>query len=276
MSLLEWRGGPRRLLFDAEFGEALSELGWFAYAPTPTPLPADSAAQSGPEGRARTRIVALLSREERLHLRPLRHGGVLRKLWGDRLLGAGRGTRELNDTAELHARGAPVPRPVALCGLRSGLFWRGELVTLHVEDSVNGLAFLRDRPTRERVERASAAAGRAVRLLHDAGARHADLHLANLLLCERCTASEVIVIDFDKARVGAPPPAARRMQEIMRLYRSLRKHGLQERVGPRGYAAFLSAYVARDRELRRALLGQLQREQLRIKLHAWAYRNAGR
>ncbi len=266
------RDGPRSVYFDREFADALGELGWLARSASLGP--AEPAARVGPEGRARTRIVALPGREERLHLRPLRHGGLLRRLWRDRLLGAGRSRRELEQTAQLHARGAPVPRPVALCGVRSGLFWRGELATVHVEGSVDGLGFLRGHPTRERVARASAAAGRSVRRFHDAGGRHADLHLANLLLCDRDTEIEIVVIDLDKARVGAPPSAGRRMRELMRLYRSLRKHGMQARVGSRGTAAFLSAYVGRDRELRRALLRRLRRERLRIALHGLGYRRA--
>ena len=57
----------------------------------------------------------------------------------------------------------------------------------------------------------------------------------------------------------------------MRLYRSLRKRGLQGAVGRRGCAAFLGAYAGGDRALRRALLVHLPRERLRVALHALRY-----
>ena len=57
------------------------------------------------------------------------------------------------------------------------------------------------------------------------------------------------------------------MQELMRLQRSLEKRGLDGVVGPRGRAAFLSAYCGEDRALRRALLACAGREQRRIALH---------
>jgi hypothetical protein len=111
-----------------------------------------------------------------------------------------------------------------------------------------------------------------VRRLHDAGGRHADLHIGNLLLLERQSEIEVLVIDLDRARVVAELTPARRMAELMRLYRSLLKRRLDRRVGPREYATFFGAYVAGDRTLRRALLTHLPREQRRIARHALLYR----
>jgi hypothetical protein len=63
----------------------------------------------------------------------------------------------------------------------------------------------------------------------------------------------------------------RRMRELMRLYRSLRKRGVLGQVGARGVARFFSAYVAGDRPLRRALLARLRRERARVALHALTY-----
>ena len=80
------------------------------------------------------------------------------------------------------------------------------------------------------------------------------------------------MIDLDRARAGAPPSAARRMRELMRLVRALHKRGLAEQVGARGCAAALSAYCGGDRALRRALLAHLPHERRRLARHAWAYR----
>ena len=94
------------------------------------------AAAAGPTGRAPTAIIALPDREERLHLRAVRHGGWLAPLWGDRLLGTGRPLRELRVTAALRAAGAPVPVPVFTCAeQRGGPFWSAAVATVHVTDS---------------------------------------------------------------------------------------------------------------------------------------------
>jgi hypothetical protein len=94
----------------------------------------------------------------------------------------------------------------------------------------------------------------------------------NLLVREAGERTECIVIDLDRAGLGAPLPPARRMRELMRLYRSLRKRHLLEAVGARGLAAFFAGYVGRDRALRAALRGRLRRERARVAVHAWRYR----
>ena len=63
-----------------------------------------------------------------------------------------------------------------------------------------------------------------------------------------------------------------RMAALMRLYRSLLKRDLLDRVGARGCTRFFSAYTAGNRPLRRALLAYLPREQLRLAVHRLGYR----
>jgi hypothetical protein len=111
-----------------------------------------------------------------------------------------------------------------------------------------------------------------VRRFHDAGGRHADLQAANLLVRERGECTGVVVIDLDRARLVERMSPARRMKELMRFYRSLRKRDLLEIVGPRGCAAFLCAYTGGERALRHALLDSLPRERLWVAIHALGYR----
>ena len=229
---------------------------------------------SGARGRAATALLRARDGSCAL-IRPVRHGGLLAPLWGERLLGLGRPLRELRVAAELHARGAPVPRPLLVVGVRCGLFWQAALATPYEEGARDGLALLAAMPPRPRLVRALDAAARAVRRFHDAGGGHADLHLGNLLFRESESACEALVIDLDGARAGGPPAPARRMRELMRLYRSLAKRGLAAQVGARGCARFLAAYCAGDRALRRALLAALPRERLRLARHAVSWRIAG-
>lgn len=165
-----------------------------------------------------------------------------------------------------------MPRAVLAAGHRHGLVWTAAVATVFEEDAEDAERFLARAPTGDEVLAAAAAAGAAVRAFHDAGGRHADLHLGNLLLLHRAGVLEARVVDLDKARAGGPPSPTRRMRELARLWRSAEKRGLAGRIGPRGCARFLAAYVRGDRALRRALLARLPRERLRIRLHALGWR----
>jgi tRNA A-37 threonylcarbamoyl transferase component Bud32 len=229
-------------------------------------------AGGGGRGRARTAVVPLPGRCQRLHLRPVRRGGLLGGLRGDLHFGLGRPVAELRANARLEAAGAAVPHPVLVAGRRrAGPLWAASVGTVHEEDTQDGIAFLTRRPGCARILRAATAAGEAVRRFHAAGGCHADLHVGNLLLRESRAGTSALLIDLDRARVVERVGARERMAELMRLYRSLVKRGLQEIVGRRACARFLAAYAARDRELRRELLSHLPREGLRLALHALRY-----
>jgi hypothetical protein len=203
----------------------------------------------------------------------VRHGGWLGGLLRGALWGLARPTREIQANARLAAAGAPVPRPVLIAGSRlAGPLWTALVGTVHEEGSADGVAFLESQPEGTRLLRGAEAAGRAVRHFHDAGGRHADLHIKNLLLHEDGDAVRALVIDLDRVRAAAPPSPRRRMRELMRLYRSLVKRGLLAQVGIRGCARFFAAYVDGDRTLRRALLAHLPCERRRVALHVLGYR----
>jgi tRNA A-37 threonylcarbamoyl transferase component Bud32 len=253
---------------DAAFADPLAALGW--------PAPAAIAAAlegAGAQGRAATAILALPDRRERIHLRPVRHGGLLGPLWRGAIWGYERPAAELRATARLLAAGAPVPRPVLVAARRErGPLWSAVVGTAHVEGARDGLAWLAAQHARAELLRGARAAGDAIRRFHDAGGSHADLHPKNLLFREREGDVEVLVIDLDRARADAPPDARRRMHELMRLVRALHKRGRAAQVGARGAAAAFSAYCAGDRDLRAALLLHLPRERRRLARHAWLYR----
>jgi 3-deoxy-D-manno-octulosonic acid kinase len=231
-----------------------------------------ASAPSAGEGRAATALVVLPGGGPRVVVRRLRHGGLLGPLLGERYLDGGRATRELDVTARLRGLGAPVPEPVFALALRRGPLFTLALGTLYEEGAVDALTFLASAPDEGRVLRAAAAFGAAVRRFHDAGGRHADLHVKNLLLRETRAGADAIVIDLDRGAIGAAPLPARRARELGRLWRSLAKRGVADQVGERGIAAFLSAYCAGDRALRAALNRHLPAERRRAALHALLYR----
>jgi 3-deoxy-D-manno-octulosonic acid kinase len=229
------------------------------------------------EGRAPTARLELAPDGPRLHLRRLMHGGLLGPLLGTAFLGTGRSLAELRVTQRLRDAGAPVPRPaLALARRLAGPLRACAVGTFFEEDALDAAALLGAAPDRARMLRAVEAAGRAVRRFHDAGGRHADLHVKNLLLRESARGTVCVVVDLDKARIASDATPGERMSELMRLFRSLVKRGLLERVGARGCARFLSAYCGDDRRLRAALRRRLPAELRRVAVHRVGYRAAGR
>lgn len=262
------RRGGCELVVDAEIEEAAVAAGLLE----PDAFERAFAARHG-RGRAPTALLQLGAGGPRIHLRRLLHGGVLGPLLRGSFLGARRPLAELHVTRVLHRGGVPVPRPaLALARRRAGPLRALAVGTWFEEGTVDAHDFLAAAPDTRRRLAAAAAAGRAVRRFHDAGGRHADLHVGNLLLRERPSGFECIVVDLDKARLGADPTPAERMAELMRLFRSLVKRGHLERVGARGCARFLSAYCADDRRLRAALLRRLDPELRKVALHRVGYR----
>jgi 3-deoxy-D-manno-octulosonic acid kinase len=229
------------------------------------------------EGRAPTARLELAPGGPRLHLRRLLHGGLLGPLLGPAFLGTGRPLAELRVTQRLRDAGAPVPRPaLALARRLAGPLRACAVGTFLEEDTIDAAELLGGAPDAARVLRAVEAAGRAVRRFHDAGGRHADLHVKNLLLREGAQGTACVVVDLDKARIASDATPGERMNELMRLFRSLVKRGLLDVVGARGCARFLSAYCGDDRRLRAALRRRLPAELRRVAVHRVGYRAAGR
>jgi 3-deoxy-D-manno-octulosonic acid kinase len=258
-------------LVDVRLAEPLAALGWPSWEAVERALRGGGADR----GRASTAILAVPERRERIHLRPVRHGGLLAPLWRGSIWGVARPAAELRTTARLRDAGAPVPQPLLVAARRErGPLWSAVLGTVHVEDARDGLAWLAARPPAAELLRGARAVGAAIRCFHDAGGSHADLQIKNLLLRPRGDELEVLVIDLDRARAGAPPSPARRMRELMRLVRALHKRGVAEQVGARGFAAAFAAYCDGDRVLRRAMVAHLPRERRLVARHARLYPHA--
>lgn len=243
---------------------------------------------AGPSGRGLTRRIPLPasaddSSPRALIVRILLRGGLMGPLLGARLLGPERPFAELRTHLRLLEAGAPLARPAFAMAWRRGLTWCAAYATWEERGCIDGLAWLRSRPDRNRLSAGLRSAGRALRRFHDCGGCHADLNASNLMIREKGVAGadpEIIVIDLDRARIantsGADTvrgaPAARRARELARLARSLQKHLPEAALGPRERARFLRAYFGDDRALRAAVRRHAAREALRSGLHALCYR----
>lgn len=256
-----------RAIVAPDFAASLRELGAL------DPVRWDALFDAGPtQGGGRRPVVTHTPEGSAgLVLRRFHHGGSLAHLLGPRLRSPRRLFDEFRVQHELATRGAPVPRPAFAVAHRAGAVWTGGIATVQVRDAVNGLEFLEAGPSAAALSRCAEAAGRALRGFHDAGGRHADLHIANLLARER-DAMEIFVIDLDRAQLGPPPSTARRAREIARLGRSLYKHRLRpDPVDTATVECFLSAYVAHDPAALRALCARLRLESVRTAVHRAGY-----
>ena len=183
-----------------------------------------------------------------LLVRSYRKGGLLRHIRGRRFHGRWRPLDELVLHRRLAGVGVPVPEAVGCVVLRGAWGWTGFLVLREVAPAQDLEAFLYRAPGPVRAAPADVlrAAGRAVRLLHDAGVEHVDLHPKNLLV--RADGS-VLVLDLDRAPShDGPVPDDRRLANLVRLGRAIEKHRLKGiPTGRRESLRFFEGYAG-DRE----------------------------
>ncbi|SDI92736.1 3-deoxy-D-manno-octulosonic acid kinase [Billgrantia gudaonensis] len=157
--------------------------------------------------------------EEQWVLRPYRRGGMIARLSERRYVWTGwertRAIREFRLTADLHAQGLPVPRPVAAGVTRYGLTYEAALITVRIPGA-HALAdlLIADEADDELLHRV----GATIRRFHDAGLDHVDLNARNLLVDRE---GKVWMIDFDRCRLQ--PPGDWQQANLERLHRSLVK-----------------------------------------------------
>ena len=198
------------------------------------------------------------SEGERWVVRHYHRGGAIASLLGDRYLRAGRPRpfRELRVGWAVEARGVPTPVHVGAAVYRSGIWYRGDLVTRYVPDSRDLAAVLfpgrslgsgplagsRARFARGSTAGASSAgaardadpgaamtaAGRLFRRIHEGGVDHPDLNLKNILIRGTGAELEALVLDLDSATLTpepecAPVGDAARGRMVARFWRSARK-----------------------------------------------------
>jgi 3-deoxy-D-manno-octulosonic acid kinase len=202
-------------------------------------VPPDAVALASGRGAA-YRVV--LPGDVRAVLRLYRRGGVLARVVRETYLGLRpRPLRELVLTEEVRRRGVAAPEVLA-ARVEGGVAYRGALLTAEVPDATTlgeALTAASGAPARAAL---AAAAGRAIGRLHAAGVFHADLNVSNILIRP---GPEVVLVDFDRARLTRGPLAPRaRRQNLARLTRSLAKLDPSGQLaGESERAAFAAAYA---------------------------------
>jgi 3-deoxy-D-manno-octulosonic acid kinase len=178
-----------------------------------------------PGGRAAVRRI-VLGEQGNIVVRHYHRGGFVRYFvrdvywdWPPRPLA------ELISTETARQRGISTIEVLGACTewLSSSLY-RGLLVSREAEEFVNLWEWLQGRPPGTARRTKIAAVAQAIAQLHTAGIDHADLNLTNILVRISSGTPEVLLIDFDQARVFSHPLSSRRRKSnLRRLRRSLDK-----------------------------------------------------
>lgn len=153
-------------------------------------------------------------------LRHYRRGGAVARLTADRYLWTGlertRPFREWRLVRNLHDAGLPVPNPVAAHVSRSGLTYRGDIITERIADTRS----LASAMAAGRIDAGAwEAVGTTLRRFHDRGVDHADLNAHNVLLD---AGMRVFLVDFDRGAVRTGGSGWKR-RNLRRLRRSVDK-----------------------------------------------------
>jgi 3-deoxy-D-manno-octulosonic acid kinase len=168
-------------------------------------------------GRGGARIVPA----HQVVVRPYRRGGLPARLLHDTYFGWNpRPFRELCVMATLQQRGAPVVEVYGAAVVwRIPACYRGWLATRYVDGARTLWEWVSTAPSATAGAPVFRNIGRAIRRLHECGARHPDLNANNILVSP---AAGVLFIDFDRARLAAGDGIAP-ARDLDRLWRSLRK-----------------------------------------------------
>lgn len=137
---------------------------------------------------------------------------------------------ELISTETARQRAVPTIEVLAV-GVEYVTFglYRGWFISREAEGFINLWEWLRSKPPASVRQQGVKTVAQAIAQLHTAGIYHADLNLTNILIRPQAPQPQVLIIDFDRARVFPGPLSSRqRRRNLRRLHRSLRKLDPQE------------------------------------------------
>jgi len=153
-----------------------------------------------------------------------RHGGLLASVTRDLFFPPTRAPHELRIALRLATLGVPTP-PVLCYGLEPAgiLFQRADVVTREIVDSRDLATYMATEVPADERSAAWEATRALVRAMNDAGVRHHDLNVKNVLLARSGDALVAYLLDVDRVEIGAPKSADIARGNAARLLRSARK-----------------------------------------------------
>ena len=176
------------------------------------------------EGRGVAYAVSLPATGTRAVVRHNRHGGLLAPLTRDLFLPPTRAPRELEIALRLRALGVPTPA-VLMYGTSPAPFpfRRADVVTREIIDGRDLSTFMA--PDVQPAARSAAweATRALVRTMNEAGVRHHDLNVKNVLLGPNDAGLVAYLLDVDRVAFDVPKSGPVATANAARLLRSARK-----------------------------------------------------
>ena len=115
---------------------------------------------------------------------------------------------------QLESFGLPAPKPVAIRIKRSGLFYRGDIITEEIQHSSSIAEILKQKPLTEQEWNRI---GVMIKSFHQRGVFHQDMNAMNILLSTNAS----FLIDFDRGKIRSDD--SWKSGTLDRLQRSLKK-----------------------------------------------------
>jgi 3-deoxy-D-manno-octulosonic acid kinase len=147
-----------------------------------------------------------------------------------------RSFQEFSLLSKLIAANVNVPRPLAAMAVRSGLYYRADLLSEKIANAQDLVAILQSGALEKQAYRRI---GAEIRAMHDVGVNHTDLNIHNLLIDDQ---NKVWIIDFDKC--AEQPGESWKQDNLSRLKRSFEKElgRFQIHWQPHDFDALLAGY----------------------------------
>ena len=141
---------------------------------------------------------------------------------------------ELRTTVIARERGVPTVEVLgAGVEWQSFGFYRGTLITREAEGFLNWREWLHTKPPIEERRVVTEKVLQTITTMHESGISHADLNLTNILVRNDSAQHQVLIIDFDRARIFSTSlPSAYRKRNLARLRRSIAKLDPEGRLLP--------------------------------------------
>jgi len=238
------------------------------------------------QGRGQLYILDLRPRmHERAVIKHYQRGGLFRFLFRDLYCQTRRFFRELHVVERARALGIPTAEILALVVDRSGFFfYRADLVTMEIPESMNLADYLDTLPKAEehpdcRVTRQQilVMVSSLLRKMHHAGIYHADLNLKNILVKKIGDTIEGYIIDLDRARYQPLLKYSQRVDNLLRLYRSLEKMGyVSSAITQEDLHTFVELYCDGEPELAERCRMLLIRSPFSLRVHRFFWRITGK
>jgi len=107
--------------------------------------------------------------------------------------------------------------------------YRGTLITREAQGFRNWREWLQTNPPVEERRAVTEKILQTINTMHESGISHADLNLTNILVRNDSDHYEVLIIDFDRARIFSTPlSSSHRKRNLARLRRSITKFDTEE------------------------------------------------